>query len=103
MLREVDPIDPDDFYIKLLNEMRLLFTKSKLVHGDLSEYNVMVWEEVPVIFDVSQALLSTHPLSDSLLQRDIANVNTFFNRLGVEVFDAIKMELWIKGESENLS
>lgn len=103
LLREVDPIDPDDFYIKLLNEMRLLFTKSKLVHGDLSEYNVMVWEDVPVIFDVSQALLSTHPLAESLLQRDIANVNTFFNRLGVEVFDAIKMELWIKGESENLS
>jgi RIO kinase 1 len=103
LLREVNLTDPNDFYIKLLNETRLLYTKANLVHGDLSEYNVMVWEKAPVIFDVSQALLKTHPLSDSLLQRDLANVNTYFIRLGVEVFDASDVEQWVKGGTENLS
>ena len=103
LLREVDPSDPDDFYLKLLNETRLLYTKGGLVHGDLSEYNVMVWEEAPVIFDVSQAMLTSHPLSESLIQRDISNVNSYFGRLGVDVFDDENLELWITGESEDLS
>ena len=103
LLREVDPADPKEFYLKLLDETRLLYTKAGLVHGDLSEYNVMVWEGVPVIFDVSQTLLISHPLSEALIQRDIANVNSYFSRLGVDVFDAEKLEQWVKGESEDLS
>jgi RIO kinase 1 len=74
-----------------------------VVHGDLSEYNIMVWEEVPVIFDASQALLLDHPLAAPLLKRDISNINTYFNRLGVDVIDSEDVETWIKGESEDLS
>ncbi|MFB0557631.1 MAG: serine protein kinase RIO [Candidatus Bathyarchaeia archaeon] len=103
LLREVDLIDPEGFYMKLLNEARLLYTKAGLVHGDLSEYNVMVWEEAPVIFDVSQALLIGHPMADSLVGRDLANVNYYFAKLGVDVFEKEKLELWVKGESEGLS
>ena len=103
LLREVDPADPKEFYLKLLDETRLLYTKAGLVHGDLSEYNVMVWEGVPVIFDVSQTLLISHPLSEALIKRDIANVNSYFSRLGVDVFDAERLEQWVKGESEDLS
>ncbi len=103
LLREVDPEDPEDFYLKLLEGARLLYTKASLVHGDLSEYNVMVWEEAPVIFDVSQAMLKEHPLAESLLQRDITNINAYFSRLGVDVIEAEKVESWIKGESEDLS
>jgi len=103
LLREIDPSDPQDFYMKLLKETRLLYTKAGLVHGDLSEYNIMVWEEVPVIFDVSQAMLVSHPIAESLLTRDIANVNYYFKRLGVDIIDEEILEMWIKGESESLS
>jgi RIO kinase 1 len=102
LLREVDPQDPHDFYLKLLNDVMLLYTKASLVHGDLSEYNIMVWEDTPVIFDISQALLTSHPLSDTLIQRDISNVNSYFSKLGVEVFDDEELEQWVKGESEEL-
>jgi RIO kinase 1 len=103
LLRELPPANPADFYMKLLNEMRLLYVKAGLVHGDLSEYNIMVWEEAPVIFDVSQAMLTSHPIADSLLQRDIANINQNFRNLDIDVFEQEKLELWIKGESEELS
>jgi RIO kinase 1 len=103
LLREIDIEEPSSFYQKLLNELHLLFTKAGLVHGDLSEYNVMVWEDKPVIFDVSQALLINHPLANSLLQRDIFNVNTYFKKLGVKIHDLEKLEAWIKDESKNLS
>jgi RIO kinase 1 len=102
LLREIDIAYPDNFYRKLLGEMRLLYTKAGLVHGDLSEYNVMVWEEAPVIFDISQALLTNHPLSEHLIGRDVSNINSYFRRLGVDVFDDENVEVWVKGESEDL-
>ena len=52
---------------------------------------------------ISQALLTNHPLSESLIQRDIANVNYYFGRLGVDTFEDSKLEMWVKGESEDLS
>jgi len=103
LLREIDPYDPQDFYMKLLKEIRLLYTQAGLVHGDLSEYNIMVWKDMPVIFDVSQAMLVSHPLAESLLHRDIANVNNYFRRYDVDVIDEETLEMWVKGESENLS
>jgi len=103
LLREVDPSDPEAFYKQLLREMRMLYTQVQLVHGDLSEYNIMVWEDVPVIFDISQAVLKAHPMSDVLIRRDIDNVNSYFSRLGVEVVDAKSLEQWVKGGAEDLS
>ena len=103
LLREIDPEDPSAFYLKILGEARLLYTKAGVVHGDLSEYNIMVWEEAPVIFDVSQALLIEHPLAAPLLKRDISNINAYFNRLRVDVVDSEDVETWVKGESEDLS
>ena len=102
LLREADPKDPENFYHRLLGEIRLLYTSANLVHGDLSEYNVMVWEDAPVVFDVSQAVLVAHPLSDALIRRDIENVNSYFSRLGVEVMDAETLETWVKGGAEGL-
>lgn len=103
LLREVELADPETFYRRLLDEMWLLYARGELVHGDLSEYNIMVWEDAPVIFDLAQAVLRVHPMSDVLIRRDIDNVNGYFGSLGVEVFDAEKVEMWVKGESERLS
>ncbi|MEM3703153.1 MAG: RIO1 family regulatory kinase/ATPase, partial [Candidatus Bathyarchaeia archaeon] len=61
------------------------YQKAELVHGDLSEYTIMVWRGRPVLFDMSQAVPLSHPMADFLLNRDIANVNRYFSRLGVKV------------------
>ncbi len=56
-----------------------------LVHGDMSEYNILVKGPEFVLIDVSQAVSIKHPLASELLERDISNISRFFSRFGVEV------------------
>jgi RIO kinase 1 len=84
-LKEQSPSNPDEVYSLLLTYLTRLYRKAELVHGDLSEYNIMMWKGKPVIFDVSQAVPTSHPMAEFLLRRDLANVNRFFSRLGVRV------------------
>ena len=72
----------------MLTYITRLYRKADLVHGDLSEYNIMLWKSKPVLFDMSQSVPSSHPLAQSLLERDLVNVNKFFSRLGVKVLAA---------------
>jgi len=85
-LKERLPSDPGKVYNVLLTFLGRLYRKADLVHGDLSEYNVMVWNGRPVLFDMSQSVPTSHPLAEFLLRRDLTNVNRFFSRLGVKVF-----------------
>jgi RIO kinase 1 len=84
-LKERLPVNPEKTYRQLLTYLKRLYRKADLVHGDLSEYNIMVWRSKPVVFDMSQSVPSSHPLAKSLLERDLTNVNRFFSRLGVKV------------------
>jgi RIO kinase 1 len=80
------PVDnPEKVYAQLLVGLERLYRKAELVHGDLSEYNIMMWKGKPVIFDMSQAVPTSHPMAGFLLRRDLANLNRFFSRLGVKV------------------
>jgi RIO kinase 1 len=87
-LKEQTPANPDKIYASLLTNITRLYRKADLVHGDLSEYNVMIWKRKPVIFDVSQAVPTSHPMAEELLRRDLGNLNRFFSRLGVKVLSA---------------
>jgi RIO kinase 1 len=84
-LKEHPPKDPMKTYKQLLSFMRRLYQKAELIHGDLSEYNIMMWKGKLVVFDVSQSVPTSHPLANELLNRDILNVNRFFSRQGVNV------------------
>jgi RIO kinase 1 len=84
-LKEMPPDDPNKIYKKVLTYMRRLYKKAELVHGDLSEYNLMIWRGNLVVFDMSQSVPTSHPLAKSLLERDIVNVNRFFSRLEIKV------------------
>jgi len=84
-MKELPPENPEKIYETLLTYLRRLYLKAELVHGDLSEYNIMIWKSRPVLFDVSQAVPLSHPMADFLLHRDLTNLNKFFNRLGIKV------------------
>ena len=66
---------------KILNNVILIYCKAKLVHADLSEFNIMVphADEV-VIIDVAQAVSIEHPNSDMFLYKDVENMHRYFTR-----------------------
>ena len=57
-----------------------MYTKCRLIHADLSEYN-MLWHDGNIYFiDVSQAVEPIHPQGLEFLLRDCSNVCNFFSK-----------------------
>jgi RIO kinase 1 len=70
-------------YAQIAVAMRNMFLKCRLVHGDLSEFNMLVHAGKVYIIDVSQSVEHDHPQSMAFLRRDIVNINSFFRGKGV--------------------
>ncbi|KAJ1472533.1 RIO1 family-domain-containing protein, partial [Baffinella frigidus] len=65
-------------YVDCCMCMRAMYQKCRLVHGDLSEYNMLHYRGTLYIIDVSQSVDLDHPNALEFLRRDAANVNDFF-------------------------
>mmetsp|Transcript_53229 Transcript_53229/g.61112 ORF Transcript_53229/g.61112 Transcript_53229/m.61112 type:complete len:318 (+) Transcript_53229:669-1622(+) len=76
-------------YLDLIMMMRRLYHECKLIHADLSEYNLLYWKEKLWVIDVSQSIEHDHPYALDFLRRDIYNVNQYFHKNNVRTF-AIK-------------
>lgn len=72
-------------YVQMIIVMRNLYQKCKLVHGALSEDNILYYEGNLHIIDVSQSVDLDHPLAFHLLYGDCIRVSNFFGKNGVEV------------------
>ena len=83
-LAEVHLENPQVAYEGVREYMRRLYDAG-LVHGDLSEYNIIVHEDELVVIDLGQAVTIHHPNSHDFLERDCENVASFFRRQGLEV------------------
>jgi len=99
LLKDYLPSDLDGFFEVVLDYMRLLYQKGRLVHSDLSEYNIMVEDELPVFIDFGQAVVLDHPLAEEFLRRDVKNILRFFGRHGLDVPSLEEAILWVKGDS----
>lgn len=70
-------------YQQCVQMMCTMYQKCKLIHADLSEYN-MLWHEDKVWFiDVSQSVEPMHPHALEFLYRDCTNVVEFFTKCQV--------------------
>ncbi len=84
------PQNPEEFFNKLLVQLKLFVNEAKLVHGDLSNYNILNLNENPVIIDVSQSVVLDNPISKELLERDINTLVREYTKLDVKTsFDEI--------------
>ncbi|XAR67898.1 Non-specific serine/threonine protein kinase [Bertholletia excelsa] len=72
-------------YVEIIMAMRTLYQKCKLVHGDLSEYNILYFEGHLYIIDVSQAVDLDHPHALDFLREDCVHVSDFFRKRDVAV------------------
>lgn len=67
-------------YVQTIIIMRRMFQRCKLVHGDLSEYNLLWHKNEVYVIDVSQSVESDHPSALDFLRKDVSNVNDFFRK-----------------------
>ena len=65
-------------YLQIVKMMRTLYHTCKLVHADLSEYNILYYKGRAFIIDVSQAIEHDHPNSMEFLRMDCTNITQFF-------------------------
>jgi len=84
-LTEAVVSDPEALYKDLVWQIGRMVRTAKLVHGDLSPYNTLYFEDHVVLIDVAQAVASTHSAAPRLLERDITNFSKFLRRRGYEV------------------
>jgi len=69
-------------YVQTVVIMRQMYQRCKLVHGDLSEYNLLWHNNEIYVIDVSQSVEMDHPSALNFLRKDAANVNDFFRKVG---------------------
>ncbi|MFX1365108.1 MAG: serine protein kinase RIO [Promethearchaeota archaeon] len=78
------PKNPKHLMNEILVFIKNLYQKAKLVHGDLSEFNILYHNQKPIIIDISQAVSIHHPKAEVYLVRDIKNIFEYFKKLGIE-------------------
>src|SRR5476649_976981 len=67
-----------------------------MIHGDLSEYNILLAADGPVIIDLPQAVdAAGNNEAAAMLQRDVDNLATYFGRFAPELLkSSYAKEMW---------
>ncbi|XP_045522940.1 serine/threonine-protein kinase RIO3 [Pieris brassicae] len=73
----------ESVYNEIVDSMHKLYNVGHLVHADLSEYNILWWENKCWFIDVSQSVQPDHPSGLEFLLRDCRNMVNFFEKKGV--------------------
>lgn len=89
-----------NLYLQIFGLMRRMYQTCKLVHADLSEYNILYHENRLYIIDVSQSVEHDHPRTLEFLRMDIKNTTEFFKRKGVDVISEQTMFNFILSSRE---
>ena len=76
-----------------------------VIHGDLSEFNILVSEEGPVIIDLPQAVdAAGNNHARAMLERDVANLTAYFGRFAPELLSSqYGREIWALYEHGELT
>lgn len=73
--------NPKKVLMDILRNMKKTYLKAGIIHGDLSEYNIILKPDMHMLMiDWPQAVKADHPNAQQLLTRDIKNILKYFNR-----------------------
>lgn len=78
-LKNTEPENPEEFMNKIIKNIILLL-EAGLVHGDLSDFNILNHDEEPIFIDFSQATPIKTQNAKELLERDVKNALSHFKR-----------------------
>lgn len=85
-------VDTGD-YEWVFQTIKRLYRVARLVHADLSEFNIFKFRGERVVFDFGSAVLNSHPLAEEFLRRDVSNIVRFFKKRGIEGRDT---DSWLR-------
>jgi RIO kinase 2 len=72
---------PQKVLNEILNNVKKAYQKAKIIHADLSPYNVLIQPDLCIlIIDWPQYVRTTHPNAQQLLRRDLKNTLEFFKQ-----------------------
>ncbi|XP_041423663.1 serine/threonine-protein kinase RIO1 isoform X2 [Xenopus laevis] len=74
-----------ELYLDIIQYMRRMYQDARLVHADLSEFNMLYHNGKLYIIDVSQSVEHDHPHALEFLRKDSTNINDFFVKYDVAV------------------
>ncbi len=77
-LKEVK-LTGEKIFQKVMGNFKKLYLAG-IVHGDLSEYNILLKGREPYFIDLSQSVPLDHPLAGELLKRDARNIARYFGK-----------------------
>ena len=98
-LRDVEVPDAQAVYDELLEFLAVTWQKANMVHGDFSPYNIMWHGDRPVVIDVGQAVVQSHPKSQEFLVRDVTRLVEWAKKSGLNIelaeamYDVLEMDL----------
>ena len=73
--------NPRKIFNRIIKQMKTIFQKVNMIHGDLGEFNIVLDERGNIlIIDWLQWVSREHPNSQKMLRRDIENVCNYFKR-----------------------
>jgi len=83
------------FHAMLLQQVVLMLCAG-VIHGDLSEFNILVDAHGPVIIDLPQAIdAAGSSVASSMLERDVSNLANFFGTVAPELLNSqYGKEIW---------
>ena len=89
-----------EYHALLVNQVVRMLCAG-LIHGDLSEYNILVAESDPVIIDLPQAIdAAGNSNAAAMLERDVANLRSYFSAFAPALIDTqYGKEIWARYES----
>jgi RIO kinase 1 len=85
LLKDVVLPQPQQTYTTVIEHIDKMYNSAKLVHADLSAYNILMFNDIPYIIDIGQGVLREHPNALVFLQRDIHNIVTYFSRYHLNI------------------
>ena len=93
-----------EFHAGLLKQVVRMLCAG-IIHGDLSEYNILVGHDGPVIIDLPQAVdAAGNSNAGPMLERDVANLASYFGQFAPELVDSdYGKEIWRLYQAGNLT